>query len=97
MGQVTCCAGEREDDYDEFFDCYDSDPDAGPPAEEKFRCLGVGLRVKKLLVVPVRVRGSRNRPYPCPRRPRGIAAPPCKPRIIVCPVAGTATCTALST
>ena len=47
---------------------------AGPPAEEKFRCLGVGLRVKKLLVVPVRVRETRNRPYPCPRRPRGITA-----------------------
>ena len=54
-----------------------------PPAEEEFRCLGVGLRVKKLLVVPVRVREPRNPPYPCPRRPRGIAAPPCTPRTIV--------------
>ena len=70
---------------------------APPAEEEEFRCLGVGLRVKKLLVVPVRVHETRNRPYPCPRRPRGIAAPPCKPRIIVCPAAGTATGTALST
>ena len=55
-----------------------------PPAEEEFRCLGVGLRVKKLLVVPVRVREPPQPALPVPTPPpRRIAAPPCTPRTIV--------------
>ena len=59
-----------------------------PPAEEEFRCLGVGLRVKKLLVVPVRVREPRNPPYPCPRRPRGASRRRPARRAPSCPAAG---------